>query len=136
MSLPDGSDRRLPHLTVQHTASTEVYAPRGGGPRLRTPARDRLEHAAGLLDRFGIIRREYRDLATEREASGFDPRTGLVLQFASSPDFDLKFESLDLRAQGIQLLSVRHQDNRTIAVCYVPDGKLEHFITRIEQYRA
>ena len=58
-----------------------------------------------------------------------------MLQFESAPDFDLKFESLDLRTQGIELLSLRQSEGKTIAVCYVPDGKLEHFISRIEEYR-
>lgn len=58
-----------------------------------------------------------------------------MLQFESAPDFDLKFESLDLRTQGIELLSLRQSEGKTIAVCYVPDGKLEHFVSRIEEYR-
>lgn len=133
--MPDTEARRLRHLRVEGTASTEPYTPRGGGPRRKIPQRNRGRHARDLLRQFGTINQEYLTLSAERADLGFDPRAGLVLQFASSPDFDLTFESLDLRPQGIQLLSVRQFEGRTVALCYVPDGKLEHFINRIEQYR-
>ncbi len=133
--MPINEGRRRRHLVVTGTATSAQYAPTGRGPRLRTPPRNRDEHAGALLGQFAAISEEYATLAEERDAAGFDPRAGLVLHFESSPDFDLKFESLDLRPQGIQLLSVRTVAGKTIAVCYVPDGKLDHFVRRIEQYR-
>jgi len=133
--LPENPSNRLRHIKIEGTASTEPYAPRGQGPRLRTPERTRQSHARRLLGQFQTLNQEYGALSDERAEFGFDPQSGLLLQFESAPDFDLKFESLDLRTQGIELLSVRRSEGKTIAVCYVPDGKLEHFINRIEEYR-
>ena len=133
--MPENPSNRLRHIRIEGTASTEPYAPRGQGPRLRTPERTRQSHASRLLGQFQTLNQEYGALSEERAEFGFDPQSGLLLQFESAPDFDLKFESLDLRTQGIELLSVRRSEGKTIAVCYVPDGKLEHFINRIEEYR-
>lgn len=133
--MPESQSNPLRHIKIEGTASTEPYTPRGQGPRLRTPQRNRQSHARGLLRQFNTLKREYRNLSEERTEFGFDPQAGLVLQFESAPDFDLKFESLDLRTQGIELLSLRRSEGKTIAVCYVPDGKLEHFVSRIEEYR-
>ncbi len=129
----DPRDRR--HIRVEGTGSTELYRAPGRGPRLKTPDRTRQSHARRLLGQFRAVEREYTALSEERAEFGFDPQAGLILQFESAPDFDLKFESLDLRGKGIQLLSVRHIEGKTVALCYVPDGKLEHFIKRIEEYR-
>lgn len=134
--MPESESRRhLPHIRLEGTASTEAYTPRGQGPRLRTPERNRESHAQSLLGKFNTLAQEYENLSEERAELGFDARAGLLLQFESAPDFDLKFESLDLRTQGIELLSLRRAERKTIAICYVPDGKLEHFINRIEEYR-
>jgi hypothetical protein len=133
--VPNIDPRDLPHLQVAGTASTELYRAPGRGPRLRTPERTRQSHARHLLGQFRSVKQEYTALSEERAEFGFDPQAGLTLLFESAPDFDLKFESLDLRAKGIQLLSVRQTEDKTVAICYVPDGKLEHFIKRIEEYR-
>jgi len=127
--------KHLRHLLVGNTASTEPYSPRGGGPKFRTPYRDRENHAKFLLRQFEAVHQAGRVLAEERAALGFDRKAGLILQFESSPEFELKFESLDLRKKGIQLLSVKEIDNKMFAVCFVPDGKLDYFIKRIEDYR-
>ena len=133
--MPEGQPNLLRHIRIEGTASTEPYTPRGQGPRFRAPQRNRQSHAKRLLRQFNALKREYKTLSEERGEFGFDPHAGLALQFESAPDFDLKFESLDLRTQGIELLSLRQSEGKTIAVCYVPDGKLEHFISRIEEYR-
>jgi hypothetical protein len=71
----------------------------------------------------------------ERQQLGLAADAGYVLQFESHQDFQLKFESLDLRPQGIELLSVKQEAGKTTAICYVPEGKLDVFIKRIEAYR-
>lgn len=127
--------KRLKHLLLSQTAVIESFSPRGGGPRFNVPPRNRHRHATKLLSQFRGIRTDVEGIQEERQSLGFNPEAGVVLQFESRADFPLKFESLDLRSQGIELLSVKQVEGRTIAICYVPHGRLEIFIEKIEAYR-
>ena len=61
---------------------------------------------------------------------------GLQVEFESFPDVELAFESLAREQSGIELLNVRHEEDRTQATVFVPDGKLEHFEGLIRDYLA
>ena len=61
---------------------------------------------------------------------------GLQVEFESFPDVELAFESLARERSGIELLNVRHEEDRTQATVFVPDGKLEHFEGLIQDYLA
>ena len=61
---------------------------------------------------------------------------GLQVEFESFPDVELAFESLARERSGIELLNVRHEENRTLATVFVPDGKLVHFERLIHDYLA
>lgn len=128
---------RLPHLLVAGTATTERYtSPMSGGGRLRLPQRERQTHGAHLLRQLDTAARRCEELGEERRALGVDVGPGICLQFESDPGFDLKFDSLEYLRSGIELLSVRVVDGKTIAAVYVPEGKIAHFITVMEQYLA
>ena len=61
---------------------------------------------------------------------------GLQVEFESFPDVELAFESLARERSGIELLNVRHEEDRTHATVFVPDGKLDHFEGLIRDYLA
>ena len=65
---------------------------------------------------------------------GLEDGLGLQVEFESFPDVELAFESLARERQGIELLNVRHDENRTLATVFVPDGKLGHFERLIRDY--
>ncbi len=46
------------------------------------------------------------------------------MEFESFPDIELAFESLARERSGIELSNVRHEDSRTKATIFVPEGKL------------
>jgi hypothetical protein len=71
-----------------------------------------------------------------QERAGLDGGFGLQVEFESFPDIELAFESLARERSGIELLNVRHEDQRTLATIFVPDGKLEHFEGLIRDYLA
>jgi hypothetical protein len=125
----------LPHLLVTGTSSVERFTrPGTGGPRRRIPPRDRQEHGSALLHQLEDARRDMELLGERRQALGFDVEGGICLQFESDPDFDLKFDSLEAIRSGIELLAVREIEGRTVATVFVPDGKLERFLTKMNQY--
>ena len=53
-----------------------------------------------------------------------DDGFGLQVEFESFPDIELAFESLAREHSGIELFNVRHEESRTMATIFVPDGKL------------
>ena len=59
---------------------------------------------------------------------------GLQVEFESFPDVELAFESLARERSGIELSNIRHEDNRTLATVFVPDGKLVIFENLISAY--
>ena len=59
---------------------------------------------------------------------------GLRLEFESFPEVEMAFESLARERSGIELLNVRHEEIRTFATVFVPDGKLDHFEGLIRDY--
>ena len=69
-----------------------------------------------------------------QEAAGLDDGLGLQVEFESSPEIELAFESLARERSGIELLNVRHVGGRTHATVFVPDGKLDHFERLIREY--
>lgn len=56
------------------------------------------------------------------------------MTFQSEPGFDLKFESLEFRRAGIELLSVKEAKRTKYASVFIPDGKLKYFIGKVEKY--
>ena len=69
-----------------------------------------------------------------QQAAGIEEGLGLQVEFESFPDIELAFESLARERSGIELQNVRHEDNRTLATVFVPDGKLDHFEGLIRDY--
>lgn len=127
-----------PHLITPHDAATQRFTSPSSGPRkrMRLPARTRGEHAQHLITQLQGIAPVAAERAERQKALGVDAQLGIYLAFESDPDFELKFESLDISRSGIELCSVKRiADGRTQAVVFVPDGKIEFFLKRLEAYR-
>ena len=66
-------------------------------------------------------------LGAPQQAVGLVDGLGIQVEFESFPDIELAFESLARERSGIELQNVRHEESRTHATVFVPDGKLAHF---------
>ena len=69
-----------------------------------------------------------------KERLGLNVEKGIILSFQAEPDFDLAYDSLDLPSKGIQLLATDLRAEVPHATVFVPDGQLDHFLSRLEQY--
>ena len=121
------------HIIINEPGQERDYTrPPGGGGEFSTPPRDRRVHARRLLD--DIIQAE-NDANTEAERTGHIIND-LSLEIFGEQNCDLKIESLqDFKLRPpIEVLSVRRINNKIHATIYVPDGKLENFIRKIERY--
>jgi len=129
-------DRR-PHIVVTGTAKTERFtSPQQGGGKAAIPSVDRARHGAALRRVLAEIE---ADLATRRgraTPAGIEAPGGFYLEFESPPGFALRLESLEYAPSGIELVAARRVDDTTFATVYVPQGKIEFFVKRIEAYLA
>lgn len=127
-----------PHLIDNRPAVGRRFTSPKSGPRERMnlPLRERAAHAQHLIQQLAQIVPQALRRAEEQRAQGLDVGIGIYIVFESEPDFELKFESLEFAASGIELCAVRRvRDDRMQATVFVPDGKLGHFLRRIEAYR-
>jgi len=127
-----------PHLIIPTTAEPSRFTSPSSGPRERMnlPTRSRAEHAQNLISKLEALSPQAAARAGEQRALGLDDGLGIYLAFESEPNFDVKFESLDLVQSGIELCNVKTlSDNTMQATVFVPDGKLELFLKKISDYR-
>ena len=69
-----------------------------------------------------------------QQEAGMEESLGIQVEFESFPDIELAFESLARERSGIELQNLRHEDQKTYATVFVPDGKLDHFERLIHNY--
>ena len=111
------------------------------------PGRNRLRHGGALLHQIDELQEE-ADLARKAQHdAGIEEGLGLQVEFESFSDIELAFERLARERyielaferlarerSGIELLNVRHEEKRTLATVFVPDGKLDIFENLIRAY--
>ena len=123
------------HFILEGVTETEAYRrPGGGGQRIAVPEQDRTAHGRALLGQMEECQDAAEAAREVQRSAGFEEGLGLQVEFESFPDVELAFESLARERQGIELLNVRHGENRTLATVFVPDGKLSHFERLIHDY--
>ena len=135
--MANGIDDRKKHFFLEGITEVEAYQYPGPFPKSQTvPERNRSQHGQALQLQIDQLRME-ADFArnTQRDA-GVKEGIGLQVEFESFPDVELAFESLARERSGIELRNVRHEDKRTLATLFVPDGKLKHFEGLINDYLA
>ena len=123
------------HILLSDTSTPLKFtSPQSVSKEFILPPRDRQEHRNFLIGQINSARKEFEQLKSRRKAAGIYKKIGMTLTFRSESDYELRFESLDVRRSGIELLSVQEKDKCTYASVYVPEGKLKYFINKIEKY--
>lgn len=120
------------HVLIIEPGDTRNYTrpTSGGGSTFRFPPRDRRAHAQRLLSN---VQQAQQDAQSVAEETGHVIRN-ICLEVIGEQDYDLKVESLQDARLGIEVRSVQRRDNRLRATIYVPEGKLERFVKKIERY--
>lgn len=135
--MPADNARLHPHLFNPRAAvSSPFRSPLSVQREFKLAPRDRGQHARHLIDRVGEAEQALEDRVKAQQDKGIDSGYGITLEFEGAPDFDFKFESLDVTRSGIELLNVRTQPSGLVlATVFVPDGKLEFFLKRLTAYK-
>ena len=146
--MAEGIEGQYRHFILEGVTRPEPYrSPRQGGGGSKIPGRNRLQHGGVLLQQIDELREEADSVRKVQQNAGIEEGLGLQVEFESFPDIELAFErlarerytelafeSLGRERSGIELLNVRHEENRTLATVFVPDGKLDIFENLIKAY--
>lgn len=68
---------------------------------------------------------------TQKQVAAIQYKCGMYLEFSGEENYELATKSLENRQQGVRLLNVRTEDGIVKATVYVPEGKEEFFLKRI-----
>ncbi len=121
------------------TAVTETYTSTTSGRyNVNLPARDRQAHAQYLANKFDAIWSNVATEKGERQAHSLATTSGTYLEFSGASNYDLTSKSLEDIGQGIRLLNIRtvgsERDVTNRALVYIPNGKEQFFLKKIEKY--
>lgn len=123
-----------PHIFIDKQADTSQYGSVASRAKTDLPQRDRAQHGAYLQNSIRQLIPLEQLVAAEQAARGLASGRGMTIQFEGEPNFELKLDSLDLKKDGIELLSVVVRENRTLAAVFVPEGRLKVFLQKVEDY--
>ena len=128
--------RDLPHIFVPPTQDPERYRrPPRKIDKIEIPRPPNPEkHARGL--RAAILRAE-AEVAERRRDAGFTipgARPGIYLVFRSPPQVRLALDRLQAARSGIEVVAFTKRGDQELATVFVPDGKLKHFVKRLDEY--
>lgn len=127
----------LSHLNRDNSSSSESYTSPKSAPRPTVPERDRATHAQHLLGQFSQLKEEVESQrSSEREIVGVPAPEGRYIEFESFVGDELTIKSLENKKKGIELLSVRKENERTKATVFVPDSEIDFFLNRFREYES
>ena len=128
-----GKKRR--HFILDGFSESERFSrPKQKIERASVPEQDRRSHGAALLGQVETLKPILENARRAQEDAGCEGGFGLQVEFESFPDIELAFEKLARERSRIELLNVRHDDQKSYATVFVPDGKLVHFEKLIQDY--
>ena len=133
--MAENDGQRKHHFLLQNNAQTEPFtSPQRGGGGGGVPDRDRQAHGSALLGQIQQLAPQVEVAKAAQQQAGLGEGFGLQIEFQSFPDVELAFESLARERSGIELRNVRHEDERTFATVFIPEGKLTVFEGLIMAY--
>jgi hypothetical protein len=130
----DPNDRRAHFLVEGRSEALRFTSPSQIVPRQAVPNRNRAQHFASLSADIGEVAARAALVREAQLAAEVEIGNGIIVEFESFPDTPLAFESLGRERQGIELLNVRINGEKTFASVFVPDGRLVHFENVIRAY--
>lgn len=136
--MPAPRNRR--HIFVPTPPNTDPFKGHRRPPQPKVPrAQDRVGHAEALRGALDVAQREGETRRTAHAIRVTGAAPGIYIEFDSIPRFELKLDSLDVNRSGIAPSAVRiatAEDGSSIqrATVFVPEGRLAHFLGRLEQY--
>ncbi|MBF0408957.1 MAG: S8 family peptidase [Candidatus Riflebacteria bacterium] len=131
------------HFILNNKSKSELFtSPKPGrGSKMAIPEREPHRHAEKLLRELDECTKEFESINEIQKAQGKISPDGIILEFASKPNFDLDLEKFD--KSGMKLLNVRQRefpvpggkDFVTFATVRIPLEKIETFEKKVEAFK-
>jgi|GEM_PF-1140411 len=124
-----------PHLFPRETSTVKpyTYAKPVGSSEFRIPPRDRVPHSQSLVAQ--IESAEQQAAAQVAAKPTAEAPNGIVLEFQSDPNFELRLKSLESEGSGIELRNARVDSNGVMhAAVFIPNGKVGLFVRKFEAF--
>lgn len=102
---------------------------------IKTPGRNRALHGSSLKKKFEQAWETARERKSTVAVVSGNP-DGFYVEFDSDKKFPLDLEKLDLQSHGVELVAVRRQNEIERATVFIPEGKVQLFLKRFEDYLA
>ena len=133
--MPDESKKRQ-HLFLgdSYSVKSKYKRPPQSFSTPEIPKQQRQAHGDKLLSDLNVIKRDLLSAVEIQKKSGIMLDYGLQIEIESFEGFERVFEDLTYNKTGIELLCIRHENNKTYATVFVPDGKLVYFENQIKAY--
>lgn len=122
------------NIFLQETRDTLPFVSKRGRSGTTFPVRANPgAHAAFIAQKLTECRSQ--DL-TQRQVASIRYKDGLYLEFSGAENYDLHTKALDnyQSKTGIRLLNIRKDGNITRATVYVPAGKENYFLERVQAF--
>ena len=95
---------------------------------------NRTEQGQGLISDLEKAEAELLDQINQEDKDSLEFQPGIKITLESWEGFELKFESLEDPRAKIEILSVKEENNKFFTTVRIPEGKLEVFIKKIQNY--
>lgn len=127
--------KNKPHFFLSETGIAEPYTyPRQVVTQTNIPEQNRSQHGSALLSQIDTVKAAQEDVKAEADSYELQSVQGIQITFDSFSGVELAVESLaDVRA-GIELLCVKYDNDKVVASVFVPEGKLDKLVGKIEAY--
>ena len=121
------------NIFLTNTAEAMPYASDPKRVSTKYPKRDVKAHAERIQKK---LQEAYNAANEQKQAAAIRFKEGVYLEFSSAEKYDLAFERLENRQQGIRLLNVKKDPiSETVkAIVFIPEGKETYFINKVEAY--
>ncbi|MEC0123263.1 S8 family peptidase [Paenibacillus pabuli] len=117
-----------------NTAEAHNYKGKGQGGS-KFPQRDRLTHSRKLQKQFENL---WVNTTESVSSVATSSKNGVYAEFKNLPGYDIKFESLESRKDGIKLLNIREQKVgekvERLATVFIPKDKRNIFLNKLQKY--
>jgi hypothetical protein len=122
------------HIFIVGWIKRENYtSPGSGRSNIKTPSRDRVAHGSAMKKKFEQAWEASKARKSNIAVVSGNPN-GFYVEFDSDKKFPLDLEKLDLQSHGIELVAVRRENEVERATVFIPEGKVQLFLDRFEDY--
>ena len=124
------------HFILEGVTTAEPFKREGRGSAPNVPSRDRDVQAANLRSQLADVSAYAEEAKAVQADAGLTDGIGIQVEFRSFAEVHLLAERLERQHMGIELLSVREDEETmcTHATVFVPDGRLGHFERVVRDY--